>query len=180
MTPVVVSSVPPMMSAAMSGRSPWSDADDVGAVVHGDVRPVVDAGVDVRVVRLVVLALDGVDAHAVLLHERRGHVVLRAQRIAGAQHHVGAAGDQRAHEVGGLGGDVQAGADAHALERLLLLEALADGAQDRHVHVGPLDAQHALGGEIDVFDVVVVAQTEPHSLSDRGACTTPQAASLKP
>ena len=89
-------------------------ADDVGAVVHGDVGAVVDAGVDVRVVRLVVLALDGVDAHAVLLDERRGHVVLRAQRIAGAEHDVGAAGDQRAHEAGRLGGDVQAGADAHA------------------------------------------------------------------
>ena len=78
--------------------------------------------------------------------------------------HVGAAGDQRAHEAGGLGGDVQAGADAHALERLLLLEALADGPEHGHVHVGPLDAQHALGGETDVLDVVVVAQLEPHSL----------------
>ena len=37
--------------------------------------------------------------------------------------------------------------------------------EHRHVHVGPLDAQHALGGEPDVFDVVVVAQLEPHSLS---------------
>ena len=146
-------------------------ADDVGAVVHGDVGPVVDAGVDVRVVGRVVLALDGVDAHAVVVDQRGGDVVLRAQRVAGAEHHVGAAGDQGAHEAGGLGGDVQAGADAHALERLLLLEALADGAQHGHVHVGPLDAQHALGGESDVFDVVVVAQVEPHSLSYRGACS---------
>ena len=102
-------------------------ADDVGAVVHGDVGAVVDAGVDVLVVGLVVLALDGVDAHAVLLDQRGGHVVLRAQRVAGAEHDVGAAGLQRAHEVGGLGGDVQAGADAHARERLLRVEALADG-----------------------------------------------------
>ena len=132
-------------------------ADDVGAVVHGDVGPVVDAGVDVRVVGLVVLALDGVDADAVVLDERGGDVVLRGQRVGGAEHDVGAAGGQRAHEVGGLGGDVQAGADADALERLLLLEALADGPEHGHVHVGPLDAQHALGGETDVLDVVVVA-----------------------
>ena len=104
-------------------------ADDVGAVVHGDVGPVVDAGVDVGVVGLVVLALDGVGADAVLLDQRRGDVVLRAERVAGAEHDVGAAGLERAHEVGRLGGDVQAGADAHARQRLLALEALADGGR---------------------------------------------------
>jgi hypothetical protein len=90
MTPVVVSSVPPMMSAAMSGALAVQHADDVGAVVHGDVGPVVDAGVDVAVVGLVVLALDGVDAHAVLLDQGGGDRVLRAQRIGGAEHDVGA------------------------------------------------------------------------------------------
>ena len=122
-------------------------ADDVGAVVHGDVAAMVDGGVDVPVVGRVVLALDGVDAHAVLLDQRRRDVVLGGERVGGAEHHVGAAGLERAHEVGGLGGDVQAGADAHALERLLAREALADGGQHRHLHVGPLDAQHALGRE---------------------------------
>ena len=164
MTPVVVSSVPPMMSGGQVRALAVQDADDVGAVVHGDVGAVVDAGVDVRVVRVVVLALDGVDADAVVVDQRGGHVVLRAQGVAGAEHDIGAAGLQRAHEVGGLGGDVQAGADAHARERLLLLEPLADGPEHRHVHVGPLDAQDALGGETDVLDVVVVAQLEPHSL----------------
>ena len=66
-------------------------ADDVGAVVHGDVGTVVDAGVDVVVVGGVVLALDGVDAHAVVVDQRGGDVVLRAQRVGGAEHHVGAA-----------------------------------------------------------------------------------------
>ena len=53
-------------------------------------------------------------------------------------------------------------------------------AEHGHVLLGPLDAQHALGGQPDVLDVVVSTQTEPHSLSDRGACTSAQAASLKP
>ena len=155
-------------------------ADDVGAVVHGDVGTVVDAGVDVPVVGVVVLALDGVDAHAVLLDERGGDVVLGAERVAGAQHHVGAAGRQGAHEVGRLGGDVQAGADAHARERLLGREALADGLEHRHVHVGPLDAQHALGRQADVFDVVVGSQETPHSSSLSCACGTPHAATMRP
>ena len=175
---MVVSSVPPMMSAAMSGRSPCSTPMTSAPSSMVMLGLWSTHGVDVRVVGVVVLALDGVDADAVVVDQRRGHVVLRGQRVAGAEDDVGAAGHQRAHEAGGLGGDVQAGADAHALERLLLLEALADGAQHRHVHVGPLDAQHALGGESDVFDVVVVAQLEPHSLSDRGACTSAKAASL--
>ena len=155
-------------------------ADDVGAVVHGDVGTVVDAGVDVAVVRLVVLALDGVDAHAVVVDEGGGDVVLGAQRVAGAEDDVGAARRQGAHEVGRLGGDVQAGADADALERLLLREALADGLEHRHVHVGPLDAQHALRREADVLDIEVGTHgRSPHSRS-WAACVTTQAATLRP
>ena len=52
--------------------------DDVGTIVHGDVGSMVDAGVDVVVVGRVVLAFDGVGAHAVFLDQRGGHVVLRA------------------------------------------------------------------------------------------------------
>ena len=61
---------------------------------------------------------------------------------------------QRAHEVGGLGGDVQAGADAQARERPLPLEALADEAQDRHLPLRPLDATNTFIHETEVGDVV--------------------------
>ena len=61
MTPVVVSSVPAMMSPSCSRRCRVQDADHVGAVVHREVRLVVDRGLDVRVVRVVVLALDRED-----------------------------------------------------------------------------------------------------------------------
>ena len=49
---------------------------------------------------------------------------------------------------------MQARADAQALERLLLLEALADEAQDGHLALGPLDAPDAVGGEAEIGDVM--------------------------
>ena len=94
------------------------------------------------------------DRDAVLLDERRRDVVLGRERVRRAEHDVGAAGLERAHQVRGLGGDVQAGGDAVAGERLLALEALADRGQHRHLPVGPLDPPHALGGERQVLDVV--------------------------
>ena len=89
-------------------------ADHVGAVVHREVRLVVDRSLDVRVVRVVVLALDREDRDVVLLDERRGDVVLRRERVRRAEHDVGAAGLQRAHEVRRLRRHVQARRDAVA------------------------------------------------------------------
>ena len=70
------------------------------------------------------------------------------------QDDVRAAGLERAHQVGGLGGHVQAGGDAVAGERLLPLEALADRLQDRHLPVGPLDPPDALRRQGKIFHVV--------------------------
>ena len=100
-----------------------------------------------------VLALDGEGRDAVVDDQRRRHVVLGAERVRAAEVHLGAARLERAHQVRGLGGDVQAGRDAQALERLLAVEAGADGAQDRHVALGPLDARAALAGQIQVAHV---------------------------
>ena len=129
-------------------------ADHVGAVVHRDVRLVVDRRLDVRVVGVVVLALDREGGDAVLVDERRGDVVLGRQRVGRAEHDVRAAGLERAHQVRRLGRHVQARRDAVAGERLLGLEPLADRGQHRHLPVGPLDPPHAFGGERQVFDVV--------------------------
>ena len=131
-------------------------ADQVRAVVHGDVRLEVERGLDVLVVGGVVLALDGVDRHLVVRHQRRGHVVLRRQRVGRGQHHVGAAGLQHAHQVGRLARDVQTGRDAHAGQRPLLGEALLELIQHRHLACGPLHAEPALLGQADVLDVVIV------------------------
>ena len=108
-------------------------ADQVGAIVHGHVRFVVQGGVHVLVIGDVVLALDGKDRDLVVGDQRGGHIVLGGERVGGGQHHIRAASLQGLHQVGGLGGDVQAGRDAQPFERLLFRKALADQAQDRHL-----------------------------------------------
>ena len=127
--------------------------DEIAAVVHGDVGLVIERGLDVLEVGGAILALDGVDGDA-LVDQRRGDVVLRAQGIAGAEDQIGAARLQRLHEQRGLGGHVQAGGDAQALERLHLGEAGADVAQHRHRALGPFDAAVALLGQVQILDVV--------------------------
>ena len=87
-------------------------------------------------------------------HQRGGHGVVGGERVAGAQADVGATRLERDRQVGGLAGDVQAGAEAQARERLLALEALADQPQHRHLQRGPLDEPLALVGQREVGDVV--------------------------
>jgi hypothetical protein len=71
--------------------------DQVGAIVHGELRFVVDRGHDVAVVAVVVLALDGENGNVVIADETGGHVILRGQRVRRAQRHVGAAVAQGNH-----------------------------------------------------------------------------------
>ena len=144
------------------------DADDVGAVVHRDLRLVVDRGLDVLVVRVVVLALDGEDRDVVFLDERGCGLVLGGQWVGRAEHDVGAARLQRARQVGRLSGDVETGGDPEAGERLLALEAVADGGEDRHVLVGPFDAPHAFFGEREILDVVPACRSHFLSLFSFG------------
>ena len=113
---MVVSSVPPMTSVERVGALGVQHGDQVGAVVHGDVGLVVDGGEDVVVVGVVVLALDGEDGNVVVADQAGGDVVLRGERVGGAEHHVGAAVAQADGEVRGLGSDVQARRDADALQ----------------------------------------------------------------
>ena len=137
------------------------DADHVGAVVHRQLRLMVDRRVDVRVVGVVVLALDRERRDVVRVDERRGHVVLRGQRVGGAEHDVGAARLERAHQVRRLRRDVQAGRHAVARERPLALEALPDRPQHGHVPVGPLDAPDALGRQREILHVVPLRRRHP-------------------
>ena len=116
-------------------------------------RLVIKGGHDVRVVGVVVLALDGEDRDVVVAHQARGHVVLRGKRIRGAKRHVGAAVAQSDHQVRGFGGDVQAGRNADALQRLVLDEFLADDLQNLHRLVRPLDALLAQIGQFKILNV---------------------------
>jgi hypothetical protein len=131
-----------------------ADGDQVGAVVHGDVRAMVERRVNVRVIGLVILALDGEHGDAEIADQAGSHVVLGAQRIRGAQHQVGPAVPQRDGQVCGLGRDVQAGCDADPLQRPVLDELLANRLQDRHRLVGPFDPLLALVRQLGIRDVV--------------------------
>src|ERR671930_2653094 len=105
------------------------DADDVGAVVHRHVRVMVDRGRDVGVVAVVVLALDSEDGDSVLGDERGSDVVLRREGIRGTKEYVRTTRLQGTREVRSLRRHVEAGRDPVALERLLALEALANGRE---------------------------------------------------
>ena len=129
-------------------------ADQVGAVVHGEVGPVGERRADVLVIGLVVLALDGEHLGPVVAHQVGRHVVLRRQRIGGAQRHVRPARLQGDDQVRRLRGDVQAGREAFARERALAREALPQLAQHRHGALGPFGPPPPLVGLAQVFDVV--------------------------
>ena len=143
--------------------------DQVGPVVHGQVRPAFERRQDVAVVSVVVLALDREHGDAVVLDQGGRDSVLGGERIAAAQPHLRASGGKGAGEVGGLGRHVKAGRQAQALEGLLAREALADGAHDRHLGVGPIDAGAPFRGQGDVLDVTCDLGHGP-PLPRTGAC----------
>ena len=127
----------------------------VGAVVHRDLRLVIDCRQDVLVVGVIVLALDGEYGDAVVAHQTGGHIILRGKRIGSAKHHVGAAIAQADGQVCSLRRHVQAGGDANALQRLVLDEYLADDLQDVHRLVRPVDALFSHIREIEILNVAV-------------------------
>ena len=131
------------------------DRDDIRAVVHRDLRPVLDGRLNVAVVGLVVLALDRKDGDAIMRDQRGGHVVLGAERVRGAEPHVRPSGLQRFHEIRRLGGHVQTGGRPQTFERLLALEPFFDQPQHGHGGLGPFDLQLALLRQLDVFHIVV-------------------------
>ncbi len=88
MTPVVVSSVPARISASWPRPLLVEQRHEVAAVVHGDLRVGVRDGVEVRVVRVAVLAAPGERADAVARDERGGDVVLGRERVGGAERHA--------------------------------------------------------------------------------------------
>ncbi len=112
--------------------------EQVGAVVHRDLRRARGNRGDVLVVGVDVLSVESVDVSAAR-GQRDGNVVLGRERIRGAERHVGAARQERPDQVGGLARHVQAGADADAGKRPLRGEAVANAPQHRHLPLGPVD-----------------------------------------
>ena len=89
-------------------------AHQVGAVVHRDGRMALEHGAQMAVVGVAILAVNRVAGDVVFPDQRGRDVVLGRERIGGAAQHLGAAGLERAQQIGGLGGDMQAGAQALA------------------------------------------------------------------
>ena len=136
----------------------------VSAIVHGDLRLMVQRRADVRVVGVAVLALDRVRWYPVVRHQGGRHVVLGRERVRRAEDRIGSALGQGPHQVGRLGGDVQAGADAPALERALGGESLADPGKHRHLAIGPFDLEPSGIGQADVGDVVLHFGSRCHGI----------------
>ena len=129
--------------------------NNVGSVIHGEMRAMSDRGLDVPVVGGVVFALDGKRWDAFMLDQGRGDIILRAEGIRCAEPDVRTAGFQGNGEIGGFRRYVQASGDPHALERLLPFEAVADQPQHRHRCFRPFNLQFALIGQFDVSHVVI-------------------------
>ena len=131
------------------------DRDQICAVVHRNVRLVVQRRQNVAVIAVVVLALDGEHRNAMIAHQAGGYIVLRGKRVGSAEHHFGATIAQCDPKIRRFGGDVQAGRDADRLQGLVLDKFLADDLQHFHRLAGPLDALFAHIREFDVLDVAI-------------------------
>ena len=142
---------------------------EIGPVVHQQRRAMGERLLEVAKVGVAVLASDRKHLDLVVDDQRGRDRVVGAQRVGGGQAHAGAADLQRPHQRAGLGGHVQAGRDARALEGALALEAAADRRQGRHRALGPLELVAPLGGEVfrlDVHALTVGPQDASFKLND--------------
>ncbi len=128
-------------------------AHQVGAIVHRDVGLVLQSGGDVTIIAVLVLTFDRIDRNAEIFHQAGRDIVLGRQWVGGAEQQIGAAGFEGLRQVGGLGGDVQAGRHPHPRQRLFFLEALADRPQNGHVALGPVDPFPAVFSQFEILDV---------------------------
>ncbi len=106
------------------------------------------------VVAVRVLTTNGEDAQIKLGGQPRGDIILGAQRVGCTQSHLRASGNERAHEVSGFGGDVQARSDALACKRLFILKTAAELLEGGHLGISPLDSQAALVRELWIGNIV--------------------------
>ena len=138
--------------ASSSGRAAWSDGQQVGAVVERDLRRARRRRATTPARRRRRPRRGGVHLAAVARASAAATSSCVDSGLAAHERDLGAAGDQRAHEVRRLGRDVQARADAQPVERPLAREPLADRAQDGHLPVRPLDPRLAGVGQARVGD----------------------------
>ena len=108
--------------------------NQVGAVIHRDMRFEIERLVDMLVIGLVVFAVDGKDGDAVIFHQRSRDIILRGKRIGRAQYGIGAAGLEGDHQVGGLGRHMQtAGHSLTPLSGFSFANRSRMSPKDRHI-----------------------------------------------
>ena len=69
--------------------------DYISTVVKRNNRLMVDRSMDVFVIGRAIFPADGKDRYLKILHQRRGNIILRAQRIGCAENGIRTAGFQR-------------------------------------------------------------------------------------
>ena len=146
----MVSSAPPRKPLGVAALV--QEHQQVGAVVERHVGAPVGQRRHVLGVGGRVLAPARLDRHP-RGRQRRRHLVLGGERVGRAERGLGAAGGERGHQVGRLGGHVQAGGHLDSLERPLLVEAPPDRAEHRHLAGSPLDPGRSRRGEARIGDV---------------------------
>jgi hypothetical protein len=92
-------------------RSLVEHSDQVGAVVHDEVRVGCQDGLQVPLVGRKILTVPGLHGDLLIGDQRGADVVLGRERVGGAEGDLGAAGPQRAEQDCRLGGDVERGGD---------------------------------------------------------------------
>ena len=94
---------------------PVEFAHQIGAIIHGELGPVIEGTVEMAVVLVVAGTVDREGGDPKMVNQRCRNVILGAQGVAGAERQLRPTCRQHPHQVGGLGGDVQTGADPHPL-----------------------------------------------------------------
>jgi hypothetical protein len=127
--------------------------DQVRAVVDQDLGKTLDHVGHVLIVFVPGFTLDRVHAQA-LPGQGGRHVVLRGKRVRGGQKDPGAARGERPHQVGGLGRNVEAAADAAVPQWFFAGESLPDQPQHGHFGFRPFDSFESFRGQLDIFNAV--------------------------
>jgi hypothetical protein len=82
--------------------------DEIRTIIHSDDWGMIQGGMKVLIVGPSILRSDGKDRNLVILDQGGSYVVLGGKRIGGAEDNLGPSGLQRANQVCGLCGHVEA------------------------------------------------------------------------
>src|SRR5215207_2647096 len=91
----------------------------------------------------------------VVSHQVRSHIILSRERVRRAERNLGSGSPERLHQIGGLGGHMEAGRKPDTLEWLLLGKSPPNLSEHRHGPLGPFSSTLTLVGQSQVFDVVL-------------------------